>query len=345
MMPLLRRSSVITLMSVVATILGPLSAAAQTPSFKDLPSTHPAFAAVEYLKSQGFVAGYPDGTYKPDQKVNRAEAAKFLVAPLVKAEILSQVTSSVYTDIPAGAWFIPYVEAARQLLGIIDGPPKATAFRGTDPVKKVEFLKMLELANKVDPNSYGEIRLPLATDVTNPDEWFYPYVRFALTSSMIMVSAEGSLTPAAELTRGDTALLLYRFLMYQQGRRAQALLSESETEIVNTLNALEQNDIDKAEMASARALLAARGALTSHPEDPLVKAALKITESFRSLVRGYRAGVNGNLNEVVRLAGEAWNLAETAKSLKADLATVAEQVQKLAKGMADEARALLGKQP
>lgn len=323
-------------------LLAAVSASAQAPqqSFSDVSPRHPAFQAVEYLKAQGVIAGYGDGTFRPDNPVNRAEAVKIIVAPIVPADQFPASPSAAYGDVPPVAWFAPYVEVARTKLGIIDGPPKATLFGGMRQVTKAEFLKMLLLAHGVDPGAFGEIRLPLALDVTNPDEWYYPYMRYALTASVTMVSSDGNLAPGRALSRADVALLLHRFLMYRQGRRTQALLTEAETEIANIVDFIGRNDIANAELASARALLAARGAHASQPDVSLVQAALKITESFRALVRAYRAGVSRQFDDAVALAGEAWHLAAKGGVLHAQLANIAEKVQQIAKTMADNAREL-----
>lgn len=319
------------------------TAHAQAQSFSDVPSDHPVYEAAEFLKANGIISGYEDGTFKPDKAVNRAEALKIITAPLLTPEQLAEATTTVYNDIQEGAWYLPYVEWSRQSFKIIDGPPKKTSFHGENPVLKVEFLKMLLLANGLDPlSSYGEIRLPLSTDVVNVDEWYYPYLRHAVASSIIMIGSDGNLHPAKQLTRGDTALFLYRLIMYKEQRRIQALLSEAETEIIVVLNALEANEIEQAEYASARALLAARGALTSKPDVALVKGAVKISESFRSLVRAYRSGLNEDYDEVIRLAGESWNLSARATEFSPGLASISEQVQKISKGMADSARAIVG---
>lgn len=331
---------------VVFAFSGLFSAAAaqdQTPSFTDVPKEHPAFEAIEFLKESGFISGYEDGTYKPDKPVNRAEAVKIIVGPIVTTEALQQLGASPFSDVPIDAWFRPYVEAARMLLGIVDGPPNKPAFLGANPVLKAEFFKLLFLANKDNPTeAFSEIRLPVSPDVTNPDEWFYPYMRYAITTSTTTVNAQQELNPGRQLTRSDVAIFMFRYIMYKQGRRTQALLSEAENEIIIVLKALEQNDLETAQFASARALLASRGAHARQPDIPLVQGALKTSESFRSLVRGYQAGTQGDLDEVIRLAGEAWNLSSRALELSPDLRTITEQVQKIAKNMADSARALQG---
>jgi len=322
-------------------LLTPTLVSAQQ-SFSDLPEDHYAFSAVEFLKENGIISGYSDGTFKPEKKVNRAEALKILLGSLVTQEQLSLATGTDFTDVPAGSWFLPYVEIAK-VNGIVDGPPKKTAFQGEKPVIKVEFIKMLLLANKIDPNSYSEIRLPLSSDVNNVEEWYYPYLRYAFTSSMIMIGQDGLLKPGEELTRGQTAVLLHRFLMYKGNRRTQALLSETENEILVILAMLEANNVEQAEFASARALLAARGAHTSKPNEPIVIGALKTAEAFRALVRGYRSGLNKDYTQVEKLAKDAWHLGEQAKDASTDLGTLADQVQKISQNMAESARAEMSK--
>ncbi len=326
--------------AILATsVLSPGMAYAEQ-SFTDIPPDHDAHEAVEFLKSANVISGYEDGTFRPDQKVNRAEALKLIIAPLHKPDqiLAAKAGVSAFSDVANDAWYKPYVEIARTS-GVIDGPPTKTAFNGAHPVLKVEFLKMVDQAFSADAKiSFSEIRLPLSKDVTNPDEWYYPYLRYGITSSMTMIGDDGTFNPAGELTRADSAILLHRSIMYSQGRRTQALLAEAEYEIRTIPDLLKKQDIIEAEYASARALLAARGAHKSKPDETIVQGAVKATEAFRALVRGYRAELTQNYDETIRLAGDAWNLGARTKELAPELSEIADQVQLIAKRMADDAR-------
>lgn len=334
------RTILSTLFITAAFFASPIAVSAQQ-SFSDVPSGHAASEAVEYLKSQGIIGGYPDGTYKPDRMVNRAETAKIIVATLVEEAELAAEKETPFADVPKDVWYLPYIEIARKKFGIIDGPPKRSAFEGERPVLKVEFLKMWLLASKADVHTaFSEIKLPLSGDVTNPNEWYYPFLRYAVTSSMTMIGSDGAFAPARELTRAEVALLMYRYLMYKEGRRTQALLSEAESEIIAILGYLDENNIDQAEYAAARGLLAARGAHASRPEVPIVQGALKVTEAFFELVKGYRAGINRNFTLSAELATKAWGLAEEARTKDASLDLLATQLQDAAHTMAESARGL-----
>ncbi len=162
----------------------------QAQTFTDVPKDHAAFEAVEYLKSQGIIGGYPDGTFRPNQKVNRAEALKIIIAPLTKEDQLNTAkgVKSAFSDIGDDAWYKPYVEIARAS-GVVDGPPKKDRFNGENPVLKSEFIKMTLQAFDIDPiAAFAEIKLPLSQDVTSTEEWYYPYMRYGITSSMTMIN-------------------------------------------------------------------------------------------------------------------------------------------------------------
>jgi hypothetical protein len=199
---------------------------------------------------------------------------------------------------------------------------------------------MLLLSQGVDANSYKEIQLPLANDVADATQWYYPYMRYAMASSIIIVHPDGTLQPSATLNRGAVAQMLYHFAMYQGGRRTQALLSEEENELVNVLQMFDQKNSAQAQYASARALLAARGANSIKPNTPIVQAAVKTAEAFRLLVQAYDAGVSGKLNDVLTFTKDAWTTAQKAKDISPSLGDLTSRVQEIAKNMADQARSL-----
>ncbi|MBI4995010.1 S-layer homology domain-containing protein, partial [Candidatus Peregrinibacteria bacterium] len=61
---------------LLATVLFlPFSAFAEVPMlFSDVPQTSKFFIPAKYLKEQNLISGYNDGTFQPNNLVNRAEA-------------------------------------------------------------------------------------------------------------------------------------------------------------------------------------------------------------------------------------------------------------------------------
>lgn len=331
------RNRVIAVTTSCLALLFPLSALAQGAPivFTDIPKDSPVLAAAEYLASKGIVQA--GGAFRPNDKLTRAQVAKILVVPLVAPDQLQKITSSTFTDVPSGQWFVPYVEAARAL-GIVDSAP---TFKPNGAVTKAAFLKMLFVSKKLNyQGSFSDLQRPISLDVQNPADWFYPVMRFALASSVTAVGQDGSLGASQEITRGQMALLYYRLDMYTEGRRTQALLSQAETDIGNVLQLLNAKDMSQAEWAAARSVLATRGALAARPTEPLVKGAVKISEGFQSLVMGYKAGTSGNFDGAIASAKEAYGLASKAKEFAPGLAPIANQMQAIAKKMADDARTI-----
>jgi hypothetical protein len=312
-------------------------------TFADLPPAHPAYTAVEFLVTNGVIKGYDDGTFRPENPVNRAEALKLILTPHLTTEELLQAAQSPspFSDIVPPIWYHPYAVAAIAR-GIIDGPPDKERFYGSHGVILAEFLKMLQLSFGIDPaGDFGDIRVPLAEDVSNPEAWYYPYMRYALASSMITALVDGRLYPAQELTRSDAAMLVFSLIAYREGIRTPILLQIAEGEVQGVLSRLSGGDTEGARLASARAIVAARGAI-ARSEDAKAKGTMKITEAFAAIVRSVGIGKVGQFKDAEAAAKEAWNLAGRARAFSEDLDLAASLAQEIATNLAQEARSALG---
>lgn len=77
---------------------------ASAPSSSPSPSSEPA-----NVQHQAYIAGYPDGTFKPDRALTRAELACVLARAVQREEIGS---IPAFTDVDTGHWAYPGVAAA-----------------------------------------------------------------------------------------------------------------------------------------------------------------------------------------------------------------------------------------
>ncbi|MCX6328280.1 MAG: S-layer homology domain-containing protein [Bacteroidia bacterium] len=84
-----------------------------TPTFSDTDSSHWAYGAIEAIAKAGIILGYPDGTFKPDQNITRAEyvtiACKSLLrrGPFKDGEI-----NNPYPDVKPIYWAYEYIMEA-----------------------------------------------------------------------------------------------------------------------------------------------------------------------------------------------------------------------------------------
>lgn len=172
--------------------------------FPDTDITTLEGTAAAYLYNIGVIGGFPDGEFKGDREVNRAEAAKFLL--LAAYGVVADVSNGgQFSDVLDGQWYTKFVVTAANL-GIISGYSDGT-FKPGNSVNTAEFLKMLTLT--------FDLQLWLDhdyTDVPN-DSWYAQYAGVANYYNLFPFSGN-SLNPGTFLTREEVAVALYQFFAY-----------------------------------------------------------------------------------------------------------------------------------
>lgn len=88
-------------------------------SFSDVNRNQNFYTAVTYLAENGILTGYPDGTFRPYDKLTRAEMAAIMVRMLGLTDRVVLGKTS-FTDVPAGNWAAGYINVAEDE-GIING--------------------------------------------------------------------------------------------------------------------------------------------------------------------------------------------------------------------------------
>jgi hypothetical protein len=176
--------------------------------FLDVSVVHPHFEAISFLKNEGIIQGYPDGSFKPENGVSRVEVLKFILEG-INAE-LANTRALPFSDTTNEAWYSSYLQTA-VYLGIVDGYPDGS-FKPGNTVNKVEFLKML--INAMEAEVDTELGYLPFTDVKKSD-WYAPYVQFAYQKNLIDVDGK-KFNPQEEMTRENVAEAMYRVQVLTQ---------------------------------------------------------------------------------------------------------------------------------
>ena len=119
----------------------------QAGTFSDVTTTHWAYLYVESIADAGLTGGYPDGTYRPENRVTRAEMAVFLLNALGITPGPLPVESS-FNDIP-GHWAETFIEELKDQ-GITGGYPDGT-YRPENRVTRAEMAVFLLKGMGVTP--------------------------------------------------------------------------------------------------------------------------------------------------------------------------------------------------
>jgi len=187
------------------------------PVFEDVDKFNRQAIPIRYLKKANIVGGYPDGTFKPDKTINRAELLKIVVESQFDEGTIEACIAEnsepgwiymFFKDVPINEWYVKYV-CMGKVHGIIKGYPDGT-FQPGRAVNRVESVKIvMEALNfniddvELSVKPYGD---------TPVNEWFTPYV-YRGRQMAIFSNTGYTFKPGGEITRGEISEILYRLLV------------------------------------------------------------------------------------------------------------------------------------
>ncbi|MEJ6480102.1 S-layer homology domain-containing protein [Nostoc punctiforme UO1] len=139
-------SAGVSLLTLNLTVLavGALDTYAQsspTTTFSDVQANYWAQPFIQGLAARNIVTGYPDGTFRPEQPVDRDEFAAIIRKAFDQPPIRQIESGAVYKDIPTNYWATRPIEEAYQQ-GFMTGYPGGY-FRPNQSVSKVEAIVAL----------------------------------------------------------------------------------------------------------------------------------------------------------------------------------------------------------
>jgi len=114
-----------------------------TASFPDISTGHWAEDYIKAIFCAGITTGFPDGTYRPESSVTRAQMATFLIRALY-GESFSYGSTPYFPDLSAGHWAFKYVQRLYED-GITTGFPDGT-YRPESSVTRAQMAAFLSRA-------------------------------------------------------------------------------------------------------------------------------------------------------------------------------------------------------
>ncbi len=197
-------SKVFALMLIFAIVFTSSASAEEiaAPEFSDLDETHWAYEGINKLVGEGIIIGYPDGTFKPEGNITRAELVKIVNMVFEFTEI-EEATD--FTDVKAEDWFFDNVLIAQQA-GYIVGYPDGT-FKPNGLITREEFCKILDVINNF-------VELPLSTlpaDEVSP--WAVEYVNRVISNRIMLLDENNNFRALEKATRAEVCDTLAKFII------------------------------------------------------------------------------------------------------------------------------------
>ncbi len=189
--------------------------------FPDIEKSHLNYDAVTYLTELGVIAGYDDGTFKPEREITRTEFCALMARTLGYNKESYTVLDVPFSDVNKGYWGEPFISFCYEI-GLIDGMGDGTFA----PAAKVT----LEQAVKMAVCAIGKQDEALRV---NGEKWYTGYAqvagRYGLLTTVNQEFGENA-------GRGNVAQIVFN--MVETG------LTEMPTEDNSDTNSVTEEDTD-----------------------------------------------------------------------------------------------------
>jgi len=169
--------------------------------FLDLNSSYKYFESIKFLKDNQVINGYPDGTFRPNNTLKRAELAKIVV---LSSKIPVVTARNCFPDLDPSQWYAEYVCAAKAS-GLVQGYVDGT-FKPSRDISRAEAIKIMAEAEDFDLDQN-------VTDVfldVQINDWFYDYANVSKTLGVLPF--ESNLNPGSFITRAEFSEMYARSL-------------------------------------------------------------------------------------------------------------------------------------
>ena len=199
-------------------------------AFPDVADNYWAAPQIKELSEQGVIVGYPDGTFKPDDNVTRAEFASMAIKALGQQN--TKVVQPVsFSDITTEYWAYDAIQKAIYF-DLVSVPKEGDLFRPDDSVSRAESLSVAVNAlttEQISEQKAKEVLEKMYIDTHTIPEWFLiPAGKAEILGMMVIMPSADKAKVEAErpATRAEVAAILFK-MMEQAKLNPNAKLAEA----------------------------------------------------------------------------------------------------------------------
>jgi hypothetical protein len=186
----------------------------QNVNFNDLASKHWAYNYIAEMVNRKVISGYPDGKFRPNNTITRAEFAKIMIT--ASGITPKKVNYSSFSDIPATNWASPFVESVKDYMTGYRTADGKYIFNPSSPATREDVAVALVKLKGYDAN-----RLPdqstietMFSDYAGISQSAKSYVALAVENGLVSGFQDETFRPQATITRAEATVMLWRAYQY-----------------------------------------------------------------------------------------------------------------------------------
>lgn len=188
-------------------------------------SDHWAKAEIQTALQAGWVSGYPDGSFRPEETITRAEFTRMLLAAFrltPDSETVQFMAAHSQSQRPLedmeGHWLTDqgWLQAALVSGLVVSDDYNEHCFRPEKPVSRREIALMTVRALGLVYLAQTQGQPLEAADREEIPEWVRGYIRLALEAGILTGYPDGTFRHEGTATRGEAAAMVARAVQYAQ---------------------------------------------------------------------------------------------------------------------------------
>jgi parallel beta-helix repeat protein len=193
-------------------------------SFKDVPSNYWAQTFIQELASRDIIKGFPDGSFRPNDPVTRAQFAALLSQAMNKPIVRRSAT---FADVKSTFWAATAIQKA-YTTGFMSGY-SSTTFRPSENISRVQILVSLANGLSFAPTKPTDATLQIYSDAVTIPAYARNSVAAATENRMVVNYPNLKLLiPNQPATRAEVAAFIYQSLV-----RSGQIIATTSPYIVN----------------------------------------------------------------------------------------------------------------
>jgi len=218
-----------------------LMTAGYAKEFIDVPKDYWANDIITKMSDKGIINGYEDGTFRPDDILNRAEFATIMTKVL---NLDNRVyLESSYTDVKTEDWEHNFAEAVKDYLVTYERDGKLY-FDSYEPAVREDVIvalvkamnwKIEELENKVED---------IFSDADKIGEGLDKYIVSAYENGLVKGYEDKTINPKGSLTRAEAMALVNVLLNEEKSEKTEVEDVETKGEFLFKINGVEYSEQD-----------------------------------------------------------------------------------------------------